>query len=133
MELVLVSLSFSHIFYVGTKKIAIAIAFFTFSSVVLKGPTEIFSCSSLVMQSATLLKVTLLHDCFSRFLNYTNGTKLCAKHHIYFAKGKKSDFNTQKSTKILTFRRKNTKILHFLLLKLKKLALEIFTDSYKSY
>ena len=26
---------------------------------------------------ATLLKVTLLHGCFSRFLNYTTGTKLC--------------------------------------------------------
>ena len=26
---------------------------------------------------ATLLKVTLLHGCFSRFLNCTNGTKSC--------------------------------------------------------
>ena len=25
---------------------------------------------------ATLLKVTLLHECFSHFLNYTNGTKI---------------------------------------------------------
>ena len=75
---------FLHIFYAGTKKIAIAIAFFTFSSVVLKGPTEIFSCSSLVMQSATLLKVTLLHDCFSRFLNCTNGTKSRNASHTSF-------------------------------------------------
>ena len=30
---------------------------------------------------ATVLKVTLLHGCFSRFLNCTNGTKL-RKHHI---------------------------------------------------
>ena len=28
-------------------------------------------------ESATLLKVTLLHGCFSRFLNGTNGTKSC--------------------------------------------------------
>ena len=26
-------------------------------------------------KTATLLKVTLLHGCFSRYLNYTNGTK----------------------------------------------------------
>ena len=30
------------------------------------------------LKPATLLKVTLLHGCFSRFLNSTNGTK----HHI---------------------------------------------------
>ena len=29
------------------------------------------------LQPATLLKVTLLHGCFSRFLNCTNGTKSC--------------------------------------------------------
>ena len=28
------------------------------------------------LKPATLLKVTLLHGCFSRFLNCTNGTKL---------------------------------------------------------
>ena len=27
------------------------------------------------LKPATLLKLTLLHGCFSRFLNYTNGTK----------------------------------------------------------
>ena len=27
------------------------------------------------LQAANLLKVTLLYGCFSRFLNYTNGTK----------------------------------------------------------
>ena len=27
------------------------------------------------LKSATLLKLTLLHECFSRFLNCTNGTK----------------------------------------------------------
>ena len=29
------------------------------------------------LQPATLLKLTLLHGCFSRFLNCTNGTKSC--------------------------------------------------------
>ena len=33
---------------------------------------------------AILLKVTILHGCFSRFLNFTNGTKSPAKHHIWF-------------------------------------------------
>ena len=28
-----------------------------------------------LLKPATLLKVTLLHDCFSRLLNCTNGTK----------------------------------------------------------
>ena len=27
------------------------------------------------IKPATLLKVTLIHGCFSRFLNYTNGTE----------------------------------------------------------
>ena len=31
--------------------------------------------------SATLLKVTLLHGCFLRFLDYTNGTKLHKTSH----------------------------------------------------
>ena len=30
-----------------------------------------------ILQTATLLKVTLLHGWFSRFLNCTNGTKSC--------------------------------------------------------
>ena len=30
-----------------------------------------------MLQAATLLKVTLLHGCFSRFLNCTNDTKFC--------------------------------------------------------
>ena len=33
----------------------------------------------------TLLKVTLLHGCFSRFLNCTNGTKSRKTSHIYLA------------------------------------------------
>ena len=33
-------------------------------------------------QPATLLKVTLLHECFSRFLNCTNGTKSSKTSHI---------------------------------------------------
>ena len=32
-------------------------------------------CTIFVQQPATLLKLTLLHGCFSRFLNCTNGTK----------------------------------------------------------
>ena len=35
-----------------------------------------------VLQPATLLKVTLLHGCYSRFLNCTNGTKLRKASHI---------------------------------------------------
>ena len=31
---------------------------------------------------ATLLKLTLLHGCFSRFLNCTNGTKSCNASHM---------------------------------------------------
>ena len=34
--------------------------------------------------SATLLKVTLLHGCFSGFLNCTSGTKSCNAPQIYF-------------------------------------------------
>ena len=30
-----------------------------------------------------LVLLTLLHGCFSRFLNYTNGTKLCNASHIF--------------------------------------------------
>ena len=33
-------------------------------------------------QPATLLKLTLLHECFSHFLNWTNGTKLQKASHI---------------------------------------------------
>ena len=36
---------------------------------------------------ATLLKVTLLHGCFSRFLNCTNGTKSRNAPQIYYQKG----------------------------------------------
>ena len=31
---------------------------------------------------STLLKLTLLHECFSRFLNCTNGTKSCNASHL---------------------------------------------------
>ena len=33
-------------------------------------------------KSATLLKVALLHECFSRFLNYSNGTKSRKTSHM---------------------------------------------------
>ena len=35
------------------------------------------------LKPATLLKVTLRHGCFSRFLNCTNGTKSRKKHHKF--------------------------------------------------
>ena len=34
------------------------------------------------LQPASLLKVTLLHGCFSGFLNCTNGTKLRKPSHL---------------------------------------------------
>ena len=34
------------------------------------------------LQAAILLKLTLLHGCFSRFLNCANGTKSCNAQHI---------------------------------------------------
>ena len=34
-------------------------------------------------QAFSLLKITLLHGCFSRFLNCTNGTKLRRASHIF--------------------------------------------------
>ena len=37
-----------------------------------------------ILNPATLLKVTLLHWCFSRFLNCTNGTKSRNAPHIHF-------------------------------------------------
>ena len=36
------------------------------------------------LKPATLLKLTLLHGCFSLFLNCTNGTKSCNAPHIMF-------------------------------------------------
>ena len=38
--------------------------------------------SSGVFKPTTLLKVTLLHGCFSRFLNCIDGTKSRKKSHI---------------------------------------------------
>ena len=35
------------------------------------------------LQSSTLLKVTLLHGCFSCFLNCTSGTKLHNTSHLW--------------------------------------------------
>ena len=51
-------------------------------------------------QSATLLKVTLLHWCFSRFLNCTNGTKSRNASHI---KGQYVNFNFIMELKINFF------------------------------
>ena len=36
-----------------------------------------------MLKPATLLKATLLHGFFSRFLNCTNGTKSCNASHIF--------------------------------------------------
>ena len=36
-----------------------------------------------LLMPATLLKLTLLHGCFSRFLNCTNATKSLNAPHIY--------------------------------------------------
>ena len=38
---------------------------------------------SVNLKPATSLKVAFLHVCFSRFLNCTNGTKLCKASHLY--------------------------------------------------
>ena len=38
----------------------------------------------LLLEPATLLKVTLLHGCFSRFFNFTDGIKLRNASHIFF-------------------------------------------------
>ena len=41
-----------------------------------------FSGGIEMKKSATLLKVTLLHGCFSRFLNWTHGTKSRKTSHV---------------------------------------------------
>ena len=38
---------------------------------------------SVNLKPATSLKVTFLHVCFSRFLNFTNGINLCKASHFY--------------------------------------------------
>ena len=43
------------------------------------GLANVESCAA---QPATLLKLTLLHGCFSRFLNCTNGTKSRNASHV---------------------------------------------------
>ena len=40
----------------------------------------------LILKPATLLKLALLRGCFSRFLNYTNGTKSRDAPHIFSSK-----------------------------------------------
>ena len=42
----------------------------------------------ILLKPATLLKVTLLHGCFSRFLNCTNGTKSRKASQISYDKKK---------------------------------------------
>ena len=45
-------------------------------------PEEVSFLVKLQAKPTTLLKVTLFHGCFSRFLNCTNGTKLRNASHI---------------------------------------------------
>ena len=56
------------------------------------------------VEPATLLQVTLLHGCFSRFLNYTNGTKSWKALHIRPLNGPDSAFilNKNNSTPYVT-------------------------------
>ena len=42
------------------------------------------------MEECYLVKVTLLHGCFSRFLNCKNGTKSCKASQIWDIRGKAS-------------------------------------------
>ena len=42
-----------------------------------------FSTVAGFISPATLLKVTLLHVCFSYFLNYANDTKSCKVSHVH--------------------------------------------------
>ena len=46
---------------------------------------ERFGCCQILLKViSTLLKVTLLHECFSRFLNCINGTKSHKSSHLVF-------------------------------------------------
>ena len=49
-----------------------------------KHPCRSATFSSVRLQPATLLKVTLLYGCFSYFLDCTNGTKLRNVSHMYY-------------------------------------------------
>ena len=44
--------------------------------------TGVLLLASYRLKPATLLKVTVLHGCFSSFLNWTNGTKLCKTSYM---------------------------------------------------
>ena len=48
----------------------------------LKNVKNIHEGVRLLVKPATPLKVTLLRGCFSRFLNYKNGTKSCKASHM---------------------------------------------------
>ena len=48
---------------------------------------------NLQVEACNFLKVTLLHWCFSRSLNCTNGTKSCRASQVYFG------LNSMKQTK----------------------------------
>ena len=53
-----------------------------FSQKWVKGVQNVFINVIYVMKPGTLLKLTFLHGCFSRFLNCTNGTKSRNVSHI---------------------------------------------------
>ena len=68
------------------------------------------SCRFLLV---TLLKITLVHGCFLRFLNCTNGTKSCkashmSKCHLLFSK------NEERSIQINEENMKNSIVINFL-------------------
>ena len=45
---------------------------------------EIQMLLQMLLKPSTILKVALIHGCFLRFLNCTNGTKSYKASHIYF-------------------------------------------------
>ena len=45
---------------------------------------EIQMLLQMLLKPSTILKVALIHGCFLRFLNRTNGTKSYKASHIYF-------------------------------------------------
>ena len=64
------------------------------------------------LKSATLLKVTLLHGCFSRFLNCTNGTYSRQHHKLFISLRllnvniKLKNFNTRSTLWVTSLKRR---------------------------
>ena len=51
------------------------------------------------IKPATLIKITLLHGCFSRFLNCTNCTKTRKASHISCTRGRREKIKEKKCTR----------------------------------